>query len=85
MATNKAHKLITDTSMSPELAAEVQDLRGSMVGAANGADLPSSFTSEAMADRPAFLITDTATGKIAIVPIFAYHAAREMLSSLFGE
>lgn len=78
-------KIERDDEMNPRLRAEVQGLRGDMLGAAERVLLPGRFEVTPSPDVPALVIRDTTTGRTAEVPLYAYRAARQALSDLFGE
>lgn len=74
-----------DEKMNPELRAEVQGLRGSIVTQAEKTPLPSRFTSEPDPGRPAMIITDTASGRSTSVGLCDYFGAIQVLSMFFPE
>lgn len=73
-----------DDTKSPALAAELQAVRGGMVGAAEKNPLPARFTVTPRTDRPCLTIRDTETGRETTIGLCDYYGARKVLGDLFG-
>jgi hypothetical protein len=73
-----------DANLNPAARDRLQSLPGAMASSAEQQPIPPRFTAESDPNRPAFIITDTETGRQATVPLFAYGAARAMLVELFA-
>ncbi len=84
MRTTRKYAISADSNLHDKLKDELQTLRGAMVGAAEQFPLPARFRAEPHPDRPAFVITDSLTGRTATVSLFAYGATRQALNELFG-
>jgi hypothetical protein len=84
--TEMARKLYTtkDKAMNATLASQVAGVRGAIFETAEQSPMPNRFDAVPHPDRPAMIITDIVTGKAAIVPLFAYRAARDVLFALFS-
>ena len=78
--------LPSDRRLNAALAAEVSGLRGAIVTTAEAAvALPERFTVQPHATRPAIVITDQVTGRAAVVGLFAYREACQMLAALLTD
>lgn len=73
-----------DARYSKAAVAQIGELRGGMVAAAEKFGLPDRFIAERHAHRPAIVLLDQETGRTSVVPLFAYGAVREMLNDLYG-
>ena len=74
----------SDANLNPELANQIQTLRGGMASVAEQQPIPARFTSEADPNKPAFIITDTLTGRQTTVALYAYREVRQSLTELFA-
>lgn len=77
-------KIKSDEEANEALAEELGGLRGSMLAAAEGREMPARFSAEPHGERPAMIITDSETGRQTMVPLFAYGDVRRTLTELFG-
>ena len=80
---NTFHPISMDKTKNRSLQMQMGSLRGCLVDTANKLPLPSRFTVDKCNDTPDMSITDTISGKVAIVPIYAYGAVRRALNDLF--
>lgn len=78
-------KISSDKQLNPELAAEVQGVRGLFVSAAEKSPLPDRFFVKPHPDRPAVIIRDTETDKEFIVSLCHYQGVRQFITEMFGE
>jgi hypothetical protein len=70
-----------DLEHPPALADELATARGGLTTAAEEIPIPPRFD----ANSPAMIITDKATRRSTLVPLYAYRSVREALRDLFGE
>ena len=77
-------KITSDNNLNPSLAAQVQDVRGGLLEAAESKPIPPRFLTEQNEQSPSVCITDSLTGHNVDVPLFAYGAVREVLHRLFS-
>ena len=68
---------------SPQLEDEIRTVQDGMIGAAEAHALPGRFTAAPEPGRPAMRITDHDTAREAVVSLYAYGPARELLAGLF--
>ena len=84
-AKTRRYRVSEDAALHPTLQEQLGVLRGGMVDAAEEFHLPPRFTARPHADRPAFIVTDTQTGRATEVGLYAYGDLRQALADLFPE
>lgn len=68
---------------SPQIEDEIRAVQDGMIGAAEAHALPGRLTAAPEPGRPAMRITDHDTARQAVVSLYAYGPARELLAGLF--
>ena len=71
--------------MNPALRADISEVRGSIIDAAEKIPMPARFTVAPSLHSPSVIVTDSETGRSVQVPLFGYGVVRETLTGLFGE
>lgn len=84
MPRNPGIRISGDARKSPGAAHEIAVLRGHLAAHAEATPMPDRFSAIPHPDRPAMVICDEQTGRSAVVGLYAYGAARQMLDDLFG-
>lgn len=76
--------LTGDDHLNHELSANLANMRGGMVQAAETREMPRRFSAVPHPDRAAMVIVDEETGRSTTVGLYAYGATRDALQELFG-
>jgi hypothetical protein len=78
------YRIDRDRLLPSHMAAEVSALRGRLLDLCERGDIPARFECAPCEKRAAVQITDTATGRHAVVPLCSYYEVRQALNRLFG-
>lgn len=79
----RQYPVTTDLDLNTTLQAESSAMRGMMLDAAEQFPASERFTFETHPHHAAMIITDTETGRVAEVGLFAYGAVRQVFHALF--
>jgi hypothetical protein len=85
MPKKRNYAVTTDANLNSVLQDQLATLRGRMVGAAEKHSLPKRFRARPHADIPAFIVTDTATGRTTTISLCSYGDIRQALHELFSD